>query len=81
MTLPQIDTVQLACSRHQFKLAPLDWTDRKTQIRGIQTYSPLLCNFWRELAAGIALLMDAVTIDATRLEVAQRFLLAKIAIY
>ncbi|GFW56760.1 uncharacterized protein TNCV_4068401 [Trichonephila clavipes] len=68
MTLPQSDTVQLPCSRHHFNSVPLDWTHRGTQTRG--TYSPFICNLRRTVAADIALPMDAVTIDVTRVEVA-----------
>ncbi|GFT97544.1 uncharacterized protein TNCV_387071 [Trichonephila clavipes] len=81
MTLVQSDTVQLPCSRHHFNRAPLYGTDRETQTRGTQAYSPFICNIWRTVAADIALPMDAVTIDVTRVEVALRFRLATIAIY
>ncbi|GFX07207.1 uncharacterized protein TNCV_2424121 [Trichonephila clavipes] len=64
-----------------FHRAPLDWTDRGTQTRGTRTYSPIICNLRRTVAADIALPMDAVTIDVTRVEVALRFRLATIAIY
>ncbi|GFY23002.1 uncharacterized protein TNCV_2182631 [Trichonephila clavipes] len=74
MALPQSDTVQLPCSRHHFNCAPLDWMDRGTQqTRGTRTYSPLICNFRRTVAADIAKPMDAVTIDVTRVEVTLRF--------
>ncbi|GFT06346.1 uncharacterized protein TNCV_1145381 [Trichonephila clavipes] len=81
MTLPQSDTVQLSCSQHHFNRAPLDWTDRGTQTRGTQAYSPFICNLRRTVAADIALPMDAVTPDVTRVEVTLRFRLATIAIY
>ncbi|GFW32990.1 uncharacterized protein TNCV_1939141 [Trichonephila clavipes] len=81
MTLPQSDTVQLPCSRHHFNHTPLDRTDRGTQTRGTQAYSPFICNLRRTVAADIALPMDAVTIDVPRVEVALRFRLATIAIY
>ncbi|GFX51669.1 uncharacterized protein TNCV_5013721 [Trichonephila clavipes] len=81
MTLPQSDTVQLPCSRHHFNRAPLDWTDRGTQTRGTRAYSPFICNLRRTVAADIALPMDAVITDVTRVEVALRFRLATIAIY
>ncbi|GFS56569.1 uncharacterized protein TNCV_4303441 [Trichonephila clavipes] len=82
MTLPQSDTVQLPCSRHYFNRAPLDWMDRGTQTRGgTWAYSPFICNLRRTVAADIALPMDAVTIDVTRVEITLRFRLATIAIY
>ncbi|GFT99628.1 uncharacterized protein TNCV_115051 [Trichonephila clavipes] len=81
MTLPQSDTVQLLCSWHHLNHASLDWTDRGTQTRGTRTHSPFICNLRRTEAADIALPMDAVTIDVTRVEVALRFRLATIAIY
>ena len=55
--------------------------DRKTQTRSTRAYSPLIYNLRRTVAADIVLPMDAVTIDATHVEVALRFFLAKIAIY
>ncbi|GFY24529.1 uncharacterized protein TNCV_1015751 [Trichonephila clavipes] len=70
MTLPQSDTVQLPCSRHHFNRAPVDWRDRGTQTRGTRAYSPFICNLRCTVAADIALPMDAVTIDVTRVEVA-----------
>ncbi|GFW24288.1 uncharacterized protein TNCV_605371 [Trichonephila clavipes] len=81
MTLPQSDTVQLPCSRHHFDRAPLDWMDRGTQTRGTRAYSPLICYLRRTVSADIALPMDAVIIDVTRVEVILRFRLATIAIY
>ncbi|GFT31717.1 uncharacterized protein TNCV_231261 [Trichonephila clavipes] len=81
MTLPQSDTVQLPCSRHHFNRAPLDWTDRGTQTQGTRAYSPLICNLRRTVAADMALPVDSVTMDITRVEVALRFRLATIAIY
>ena len=81
MTLPQSNTVQLICSRHYFNRTTLNWTDRKTQTRGTRTYRSLICNLWRSVAADIALPMDAVTIYVTRVDVALRFRLPKIAIY
>ena len=59
----------------------LNWTDRRTQTRGIQEYNPLICNLRRTVAGYITLPMDAVTIDITSVEVSLRFRLAKIAIY
>ncbi|GFX30353.1 uncharacterized protein TNCV_1964591 [Trichonephila clavipes] len=64
-----------------FNRAPLDWTDRGTQTQGTRAYSPFICNLRRTVAADIALQMDAVTIDATRVEVALRLLLSAIAVY
>ncbi|GFT43839.1 uncharacterized protein TNCV_2547911 [Trichonephila clavipes] len=81
MTLPQSDTVQLPCSRHYFNRAYLDWTDRGTQTRGTRAYSPFICNLRHTVAADIALPIDAVTINVTRVEVALQFRLATIAIY
>ncbi|GFS91968.1 uncharacterized protein TNCV_1931391 [Trichonephila clavipes] len=81
MTLPQWDTVQLPCSLHHLNHAPLHWTDRGTQTRGTQAYSPFICNLRRTVAADISLPMDAVTIDFTRVEVALLFRLATISIY
>ncbi|GFV47666.1 uncharacterized protein TNCV_1708621 [Trichonephila clavipes] len=81
MALPQPDTVQIPCSRHHLNRAPLDWTDRGTQIRGTRAYTPFICNLRRTVASDIALPMDAVTIDVTRVEVALQFCLATIAIY
>ena len=81
MTLPQSDTVQLACSWHHFNHALLDWMDRKTQTQGTQAYSSLICNLQCTVAADIALPMDAVTIDVTRVEVSLQLRLAKIVIY
>ena len=80
MTLPQSDTVQLTCFRHHFNRVPLDWMDRKTQTRSTRPYSPLICNLRGTVTADIALPMDAVTIDVTRVKIALRFRLAKIAI-
>ena len=81
MTLPQSETVQLTCSRPHFNCFPLHWTGTKTQTRGTWEYSPFICNFRHTVAADIALPMDAVTIDVTRVEVTLQFRLAKIAIY
>ncbi|GFU68833.1 uncharacterized protein TNCV_1548171 [Trichonephila clavipes] len=81
MALPQSDTVQLSCSRHHSNRAPLVWTDRGTQTRCTRAYSQFICNLQRTVAADIALPMDAVTIDVTRVEVAPRVLLVIIAIY
>ncbi|GFX14801.1 uncharacterized protein TNCV_1485441 [Trichonephila clavipes] len=81
MTLPLSDTVQLPGFQRHFNSAPLDWTDRGTQTRGTRAYSPFICNLRRTVAADIALPMDAVSIDVTRVEVALRFRLATIAIY
>ncbi|GFW35553.1 uncharacterized protein TNCV_2461951 [Trichonephila clavipes] len=68
-----IAPVQLPCSRHHFNRAPLDWTDRGTQTRSTWAYIPFICNLRRTVAADIALPMDAVTMDATRVEVALQF--------
>ncbi|GFX25700.1 uncharacterized protein TNCV_1205771 [Trichonephila clavipes] len=73
MTLPQSDTVQLPCFRHHFNRTSLDWTDRGTQTRGTRVYSSFICNLRRTVAADIALQIDAVTVDVTRVEVALRF--------
>ncbi|GFX07335.1 uncharacterized protein TNCV_503931 [Trichonephila clavipes] len=54
---------------------------RGTQTRGTWAYSPFMCNLRRTVAADIALPIDAVTLDVTRVEVALRFRLATIAIY
>ena len=81
MILPQSGTVELTCSRHHFNRAPLDWTNRKTQTQGTWAYSPLTCNLRLAVAADIALPVDAVIIDVTRVGVVLRFRLAKIAIY
>ncbi|GFW82487.1 uncharacterized protein TNCV_1793801 [Trichonephila clavipes] len=81
MTLPQSDTVQLACSRHHFNRAPLYWTDRGRPTRGTRAYSPLICNLPGTVAADIALPMDAVTIDVTHVELALRLRLDTMAIY
>ena len=53
----------------------------KTQTRSTRAYSPLICNLRCTVAADIALQKDAVTIDVTRVVVALRFRLTKIAIY
>ena len=74
-------TNQLTCSLHHFNCAPLDRADRKTQTRGTQAYSPLICNLRRTIAADIALPKDAVIIEVIRVEVAMRFRCAKMAIY
>ncbi|GFY04556.1 uncharacterized protein TNCV_4416411 [Trichonephila clavipes] len=79
--IAQSDTVQLPCSGHHFNRAPYDWTDRGIQTRGTRAYSPFICNLRRTVAADIALPMDAVTIDVTRVEEALRFRLSKIAIH
>ncbi|GFU81669.1 uncharacterized protein TNCV_2806811 [Trichonephila clavipes] len=68
MTFLQSKRVQLPCSQHHVFHAPLDWTDRGTQTRSTRAYSPLLCNIQRAVAADMALPMDAVTIDFTRME-------------
>ncbi|GFW65132.1 uncharacterized protein TNCV_393981 [Trichonephila clavipes] len=81
MALSQSDAVQVPYSRHHFNRAYLDWTDRGTKTRGTRSYSPFICNLWRTVAVDIALPMDAVTIDVTRVEVALRFRLAIISIY
>ncbi|GFS63382.1 hypothetical protein TNCV_2309021 [Trichonephila clavipes] len=44
--------------------------DRGTQIRGTRAYNPFICNLRRRVTADLALPMDAVTIDVTRVEVA-----------
>ena len=75
MTLLQSDTVQLTCSRHQFR------TDRKTQTQGIRAYSPFICNLLHTIAANIALPMVTVTIDVACVEVTLRFHLTKLATY
>ena len=54
---------------------------RKTQTRGTWVYIPLICNLRYTVAADIALPMDAVIIDVTRVEIVLQFYLAKIAIY
>ncbi|GFT07487.1 hypothetical protein TNCV_3789451 [Trichonephila clavipes] len=46
-------------------MPPLDWTDRGTQTSRYRAYSPFICNL-RTVAADIALPMNAVTIDVTR---------------
>ena len=81
MTLPQSDTVQLACSRHHFNRALLDWTDIKTQTRVTRAYSLLICNLQRTLTAEIALKMDAATINVTLVAVALGLRMAKLATY
>lgn len=43
MTLPQSVTFQIICCWHLTSRAPLASTDRWTQIRGIRSYSPLIC--------------------------------------
>ncbi|GFU72359.1 uncharacterized protein TNCV_933101 [Trichonephila clavipes] len=73
MTLPQSDTVRLPCSLHHFYRAPLHCTDRETQTRGFRAYSSFICNLRRTVDADIALPMNDVTIDMTRMEVALRF--------
>ncbi|GFX31965.1 uncharacterized protein TNCV_3408791 [Trichonephila clavipes] len=55
--------------------------DRGTQTRGTRVYSPFICNLRRTVVADIALPIDVVTIDVTRVEVTLRFRLATIAIY
>ena len=70
MTFPQSDTVELTCCWHHFNRASLDWTVRKTQTRDTRAYSPLICNLRSIVSVDIALLMDAVTTDVTRVEVA-----------
>ena len=69
ITLPQSDTVRFTCSLHHFNLAPLVWTDKRTQTCCSREYRPFMFSLRRTEVVDIVYLLAAATIHIKHVEV------------
>lgn len=81
ITIPQSETDEMTCCRQYFHRAALEWTNRETQTWGTHEYSLFMYRFRNKAVKDIILSMDATTIQATRVVVTVRFVLAATARY